>query len=97
MFNLLLNAPFFIRLGLFVIVGMFGVIGAISAAMTREDAFTAADRQHKWIWVGILVLSAFLLITAVPFLSWIGLVIIGLYWWDVRPQLRDLLSGQAGW
>lgn len=97
MINLLYNAPFFIQLGLFAIVGLFGVIGAFSAAMTREDAFTAADRQQKWIWVGLLVLSAFLVITVVPFLSWIGLVIIGLYWWDVRPQLRDLLSGQAGW
>nr|WP_038604285.1 DUF2516 family protein [Corynebacterium atypicum] len=83
--------------GLFMLVGVFGLIGAGFATTTREDAFTAADRQQKWVWVGLLLLSAFLVIVNMPFLSWIGIVIIGLYWWDVRPQLNDLIKGAGGW
>lgn len=41
--------------------------------------------------------SSFALLLNLPFLSWIGMVIIGLYWWDVRPQIQNILSGNGGW
>lgn len=82
---------------LFAAVAIAGVVGAIMAATVREDAFTAADRQGKWVWVAILAASAFVVMTRFPFLSWAGMVAIGVYWFDVRPQLRNILSGNYGW
>lgn len=74
-----------------------GLVGAALVATTRGDAFSAADRHDKWIWFGILVGSALVQLIHVPFLSWIGIVIIGLYWFDVRPQIKDILEGNYGW
>lgn len=73
------------------------LVGAALCASTRDDAFDAADRKAKWVWVGLLVGSALVVVTGLPFLSWIGLVIIGLYWFDVRPQIKDILNGNYGW
>ena len=82
---------------LFAAVAIAGVVGAITAATVREDAFTAGDRQGKWVWVAILAASAFVVMTRFPCLSWVGMVAIGVYWFDVRPQLRNILSGNYGW
>ena len=82
---------------LFAAVAIAGVVGAITAATVREDAFTAGDRQGKWVWVAILAASAYVVMTRFPFLSWVGMVAIGVYWFDVRPQLRNILSGNYGW
>ncbi|MFV8381333.1 DUF2516 family protein [Corynebacterium hindlerae] len=68
--------------------------GAVLVATTREDAFSAADRQGKWVWCAILVGSAFAIATKMMFLSWIGLVAVGVFFFDVRPQLKDILSGR---
>lgn len=82
---------------LFALIALTGVVGAFFAATTRDDAYQAADRQTKWIWVAILAGSAFVVITRVPFLSWAGMVAIGVYWFDVRPHLKSLISGSYGW
>ena len=79
------------------LIAIFALIGALLAATTREDAFTVAERQGKLAWVGLLLLSALAIAIAMPFLSWIGIVITGLYWFDVRPQINDILSGNYGW
>ena len=78
--------------GLMQIVAICGVVGAVQVGMTREDAFRAADRQSKWVWLGLLLGSAF-----VSFMAIIGVVIIGIYWFDVRPQIKDILSGNYQW
>lgn len=54
---------------LFAAVAIAGVVGAITAATVREDAFTAGDRQGKWVWVAILAASSFVVMTRFPFLS----------------------------
>ncbi|AKK10248.1 DUF2516 family protein [Corynebacterium uterequi] len=86
-----------LQLGLFGAIAAAGVIGAALAATTRPDAFEAADRMAKFRWVAILLGSAFVTVTQFPFLSWIGMVAIGVYWFDVRPQLRDIVSGNYDW
>ena len=75
------------------ILALTAIIGAILAATTREDAFRAGDRQGKWVWVGLLAGSAVAMATGMPFLSWIGTVITGVYWFDVRPQLKAIING----
>ncbi|GAB3944618.1 DUF2516 family protein [Corynebacterium tapiri] len=93
----ILNWYSFVEAGLFLLVAVAGLVGAVLAAMTREDAFPAGDRQGKWVWVGLLVLSALVVATHFPFLSWAGMVVIGVYFFDVRPQLKDIISGNYGW
>ena len=75
------------------ILALTAIIGAILAATTREDAFRAGDRQGKWVWVGLLAGSTVAMATGMPFLSWIGTVITGVYWFDVRPQLKAIING----
>ncbi|MDV2430623.1 DUF2516 family protein [Corynebacterium tuberculostearicum] len=78
---------------IFQILALTAIIGAILAATTREDAFRAGDRKGKWVWVGLLAGSAVAMATGMPFLSWIGAVITGVYWFDVRPQLKAIING----
>ena len=75
------------------ILALTAIIGAVLAAATREDAFRAGDRQGKWVWVGLLAGSAVAMATGLAFLSWIGAVITGVYWFDVRPQLKAIING----
>lgn len=75
------------------ILALTAIVGAVLAAATREDAFRAGDRQGKWVWVGLLAGSAVAMATGMPFLSWIGAVITGVYWFDVRPQLKAIING----
>ena len=75
------------------ILALTAIIGAVLAAATREDAFRAGDRQGKWVWVGLLAGSAIAMATGMAFLSWIGAVITGVYWFDVRPQLKAIING----
>lgn len=94
---LLLNGFLTIEQWLYWLIAATGLVGAVMVATTRDDAFPAADRQSKWIWVAILAGSALVVFTRFPFLSWIGMVAIGVYFFDVRPQIKNLLSGNSGW
>ena len=87
--NIIASIPHYI----FMAVSLFAFIGAVLAAMTREDAFRAGDRQNKWVWVGLLFGSALLMNLPLPFVSWIGAIITGVYWFDVRPQLKAIING----
>ena len=78
---------------IFRILTLTAIVGAVLAAITREDAFRAGDRQGKWVWVGLLAGSAVAMATGMLFLSWIGTVITGVYWFDVRPQLKAIING----
>ena len=78
---------------IFRILTLTAIAGAVLAAITREDAFRAGDRKGKWVWVGLLAGSAVAMATGMPFLSWIGTVITGVYWFDVRPQLKAIING----
>lgn len=95
--TLLLDYYRYLEWALYALISLFGIVGAVLAATTRDDAYDAAGRQGKWAWTGILVLSAIVVFTRMPFLSWIGMVAIGLYWFDVRPQIKDILQGNYGW
>lgn len=82
---------------LMLVVGIAGVVGAVMAATTRADAFEAANRQSKGVWVGILALAALACLLRYPFIAWFGAVAIGIYFFDVRPQIQRILNGDYGW
>ena len=82
---------------LMLVVGIAGVAGAVMAGTTRADAFEAANRQSKGAWVGILVLAALACLLRFPFIAWFGAVAIGIYFFDVRPQIQRILGGSYDW
>ena len=90
---LLLEIAYHLDAYILRILALTAIIGAILAATTREDAFRAGDRKDKWVWVGLLAGSAVAMATGLAFLSWIGAVITGVYWFDVRPQLKAIING----
>ncbi|AHW63064.1 Putative membrane protein [Corynebacterium glyciniphilum AJ 3170] len=77
-----------------VLVIIAAVWGAIQVAMTRDDAFTVIDRS-KQNWLLLLGGSALGVVVLGPLISmaWIvGAVIVGIYWQDIRPSIRDVLG-----
>ncbi|MDY3127273.1 MAG: DUF2516 family protein [Corynebacterium sp.] len=82
---------------LLIAVAAAAVVGVVLVCITREDAFRAGDRQPKYIWAAILAASALAMMVHFPFLAWIGAVATGVYWFDVRPQLRDIQNGNYGY
>ncbi len=92
----------FFRFGLPMLVGILAVVGAIMVATTRRDAFDAASRKPKEQWLGMLAGSAFFLLF--PMFGWmllgipiiVGSVVTGVYWLDVRPNIRDILANAQG-
>lgn len=83
-------------LELLLILGGVGAAawGAIQVAMTRDDAFTVIDRS-KQNWLLLLGGSALGMLILAPLFSmaWIvGAVIVGIYWQDIRPSIRDVLG-----
>jgi len=89
----LLEIAYYLDVYILRILTLTAIVGAVLAATTREDAFRAGDRQGKWVWVGLLAGSAVAMATGMTFLSWIGAVITGVYWFDVRPQLKAIING----
>lgn len=79
------------------LIGLAGIVGAALCATTREDAFTAGDRQQKWVWFGILLGASLGMFLNIQILHWVGMVVIGIYWFDVRPQLKDIVNGGSTW
>lgn len=93
----ILTVPALVRNLLFMLVGIAGIVGAVLAATTREDAFEAAGRQGKWVWVTIVGGAAAVCLLRFPFIAWFGAVAIGVYFFDVRPHLNNIIRGNHGW
>ena len=74
-------------------VAIAGALGAVMIANTRPDAFEAAGRKDKWTWFGMVLGSTLATLIGFPILAWVGIVVIGVYWWDVRPQIKSILNG----
>lgn len=92
------------RIGLPMLLAIAAIAGLVMVLTTRADAFDAADRKSKGVWATMLGASAAFL--AFPMIGWMmlgipiiaSLVITGIYWLDVRPQIRGILdNAQGGW
>lgn len=93
----IMSIPGVVSRVLMVAVGVAGVLGAVFVATTRPDAFEAANRQSKGAWVGILVISAVACLVQLSFIAWFGAVAIGIYFFDVRPQIKEIVAGNYDW
>lgn len=74
-----------------------GVYAFVHAAMQRADAFTAADKMSKPVWLGITGAGALILILmrgGPMTIFWIaGLVAALVYIVDVRPRVLEVQKG----
>ena len=71
----------------------------IDAAVRREDAYRAADKQKKAFWVVILAVAAvwdFFFGSLIGILSIAGLIAAIVYLVDVRPALRQVDGRRRG-
>lgn len=90
------------EVGLWFVVNLVFVITSVTAlimaAVAREDAYRAADKQTKSFWLIILgVTVAVNLFTSIFFLSIIGLVASIVFFVDVRPALAQVTGrGRRG-
>jgi hypothetical protein len=80
---------------LVIMVGalVFGAYCFIHAAMQRPDAFTAAEKLSKPIWLAILggtTLLALPYLLGAPVGSAIVICAAGVYMVDVRPKILDV-------
>lgn len=97
------GATYYILLALAVVVVLFAIVAFVHAARMRADAFVAADKLTKPIWLLILGLAAVLNATVLLFgggagalLALAGLVGTIVYWVDVKPRLEQV-TRPRGW
>lgn len=88
-----------VLLSVVIAIAAASLVGLVQVLSTRDDAFFVVDREKsKW---SMLMGGALLAAVASYFLRmdmlWvIGGVIAGLYWFDVRPSIRDVLDNASG-
>ncbi|WP_405715200.1 MULTISPECIES: DUF2516 family protein [unclassified Streptomyces] len=82
---------------LYVAMMVLAVVALIMAALAREDAYLAADKQKKSFWLIILgiavAVNALSVYTSVLFLQIAGVVASIVFLVDVRPALRAVSGG----
>jgi 4-amino-4-deoxy-L-arabinose transferase-like glycosyltransferase len=82
---------------LYLAMLLLAVAALVMAAMAREDAYRAADKQNKMFWLIILgVTVAVNLLVPMLFLQIAGLIATIVFFVDVRPALRQVSGGGRG-
>ena len=88
-----MNLVFIVLLVLQIGVLLMAVYSFVHAAIQRPDAYTAADKMTKPVWLMILG-GATLLTLLLPPQSVLGMVVgacaSGVYLVDVRPKLLEI-------
>lgn len=81
-----------------LVLFLFALFAFIDAAIHREDAYRAADKNTKGFWLIILGIAAVVmkLFSVLSFLPIIGLVAVIVYMVDVRPALREVRGRSRG-
>ncbi|MFF0432692.1 DUF2516 family protein [Streptomyces sp. NPDC004327] len=78
----------------FLVFTGFAVAAFVFAAMGREDAYRAADKQTKKFWLILLGINLILnLLLPMLFLQIAGLIAAIVFMVDVRPALRRVSGG----
>lgn len=98
-FTTLANVYMGINLALAVAIFVLAAVGLAQLASTRDDAFMVIDREKQnWLMLmgGALALSILSFFIAIELLWIIAAVIVGIYWQDVRPAIRDVLDNSGG-
>lgn len=82
---------------IFLAMLVLAVVALVMAALARDDAYRAADKQNKMFWLIILgVTVAVNLLVPIIFLQIAGLVATIVFFVDVRPAIRQISGGGGG-
>ncbi|MFB6841415.1 DUF2516 family protein [Streptomyces sp. NPDC056361] len=82
---------------IFLVFTGFAVAALVFAAMAREDAYRAAEKQTKKFWLIILGINLALnLLLPMLFLQIAGLIAAIVFMVDVRPALAQVSGGGRG-
>ncbi|MCB5911670.1 DUF2516 family protein [Streptomyces pinistramenti] len=78
-------------------LGVYAAVMLIDAATRREDAYRAASKQTKGMWLVFLVIATALLflLPLMSFLPIIGVIAVIVYTVDVRPALKQVAGGRG--
>ncbi|MEU2507831.1 DUF2516 family protein [Streptomyces roseolus] len=84
-----------LNLLMFLVFTGFAVASFVIAAMVREDAYRAADKQTKKFWLILLGvnLALNLFLPGLLFLLIAGLIAAIVFMVDVRPALKQVMGG----
>ncbi|MEU7008368.1 DUF2516 family protein [Streptomyces sp. NPDC046332] len=75
----------------------FAVVSFVFAAMAREDAYRAAEKQTKKFWLIILGINLVLnLVLDMFFLQIAGVIAAIVFMVDVRPAIKQVSGGGGG-
>ncbi|MFJ9415470.1 MULTISPECIES: DUF2516 family protein [unclassified Streptomyces] len=79
-------------------LGVYAAVMLIDSAVHREDAYRAANKQNKGMWLIFLGLAtaALFLLPFDAFVPILGLIAVIVYTVDVRPALRQVAGGGRG-
>ncbi|MFE9817886.1 DUF2516 family protein [Streptomyces sp. NBC_00236] len=79
---------------IFTVMTVLAVAAFIMAAIAREDAYRAADKQKKSFWLIILGIAVVVnLWVPMLFLQIAGLIASIVFFVDVRPALKAVSGG----
>ncbi|MGW0938247.1 DUF2516 family protein [Streptomyces sp. NPDC002666] len=79
---------------IFTVMTVLAVVAFIMAAIAREDAYRAADKQKKSFWLIILGIAVVVnLWVPMLFLQIAGLIASIVFFVDVRPALKAVSGG----
>ncbi|MEU9203170.1 DUF2516 family protein [Streptomyces sp. NPDC048332] len=79
---------------IFTVMTVLAVVAFVMAAIAREDAYRAADKQKKSFWLIILGIAVVVNLWApMLFLQIAGLIASIVFFVDVRPALKAVSGG----
>ncbi|MEU3372939.1 DUF2516 family protein [Streptomyces sp. NPDC006711] len=94
---MLLTGFSFLQMLAYLAMFVIAVVALVFAALGREDAYRAADKQTKPFWLIILGLTVLVnLFVPYLFLQLAGLVASIVFMVDVRPAIRQVSGGGRG-
>ncbi|WP_019815056.1 DUF2516 family protein [Saccharomonospora saliphila] len=81
---------------------LVGLAAFVHAVMQRSDAYTAADRKTKPVWMAITAGATLAMLVFQFFgpgmIFWIAAIVASLiYMVDVRPKLIEVQRGGSSW
>ncbi|MER7908471.1 MULTISPECIES: DUF2516 family protein [unclassified Streptomyces] len=86
-----------LNLVMFLVFTGFAVAALVFAAMAREDAYRAAEKQTKKFWLIVLGVNLVLnLLLPMLFLQIAGVIAAIVFMVDVRPALAQVSGGGRG-
>lgn len=72
------------------------VFALVDAAIRRGDAYPAADKKTKGLWLALLGGTVVVNVLGIVFLQIAGLIATIVYIVDVRPALKQITGGPSG-